>query len=340
LESLLQVKLPVVYAHTYTNPVYPKYFADPFVWRHDGTYYAIGTGPAEATGHADREPRAIPLLRSIDFANWEFVHLALCRPSNSLGDAIWAPEIAYDNGRFFMYYSVGHGDKNHQLRVAASDTPEGPYRDVAGPLQDLRSCPFAIDPQPFRDDDGQWYLFYARDFLDNDDGVRAGTALVVDRLIDMTRLAGQETVVLRARYDWQRFKANRPMYGRVFDWHTLEGPSVRKRGGRYYCFYSGGCWDSENYGVDYGVADNVMGPYDNGGGQHGPRVLRTIPGQILGPGHNSIVTGPDGRTDYIVYHAWDPNRQARRMHIDPLVWGPGGPRCDGPTLTAQTIATN
>src|SRR5688572_32600687 len=28
----------------YTNPVYPEYFADPFVWKFDGVYYAIGTG--------------------------------------------------------------------------------------------------------------------------------------------------------------------------------------------------------------------------------------------------------------------------------------------------------
>jgi len=44
------------------------------------------------------------------------------------------------------------------------------------------------------------------------------------------------------------------MYGRVWDWHTLEGPFVRKHDGRYYCFYSGGRWETESYGVDYGVA--------------------------------------------------------------------------------------
>ncbi len=32
---------------TYTNPIYDRYFADPFVWRHEGTYYAIGTGRPE-----------------------------------------------------------------------------------------------------------------------------------------------------------------------------------------------------------------------------------------------------------------------------------------------------
>lgn len=44
-------------------------------------------------------------------------------------------------------------------------------------------------------------------------GVRARTTLVVDRLITMTKLAGEAKVVLRAQHDWQRFLAARPMYG-------------------------------------------------------------------------------------------------------------------------------
>ena len=40
----------------WTNPVYPYYFADPFVWKHEGRYYAVGTGPiseSPAAGEAD-----------------------------------------------------------------------------------------------------------------------------------------------------------------------------------------------------------------------------------------------------------------------------------------------
>ena len=334
---------------SYTNPVYKGYFADPFVWEYQGVYYAIGTGPAEAKGEMEeiadatqanstKELRVFPLLHSFDFLNWDFVGNALQRPDPALGDNFWAPEVAYSEGAFYLYYSVGHEDKDHQLRVATSTDPLGPYQDVGETLVDPKSCPFAIDPHPFRDDDEQWYLFYARDFLDTEGGVRAGTALMVDRLEGMTKLAGEERVVLRARCDWQRFLANRPMYGGIYDWHTLEGACVRKYAGRYYCFYSGGRWETDSYGVDYGVADNVMGPYSDAGNEAGPRVLRSRPGYVLGPGHNSIVLGPDGQTDYIVYHAWDTNMEARRMCLDKLIWTPDGPRCNGPTWTPQTIA--
>jgi len=314
---------------THTNPVYDNYFADPFVWKHGATYYAIGTGELEAVGKAIG--KVFPILHSIDFVQWQSASSAMVRPEPALGNTFWAPEVVWANDKFYLYYSVGQGDQNHQLRIAISDEPLGPYQDLGKALLDPIACPFAIDPHPFRDDDGQWYLFYARDFLDSSGRARAGTALMVARMNKMYELTDEGQVVLRARNDWQRFEANRLMYGGRWDWHTLEGPCVRKHDGRYYCFYSGGRWETENYGVDYGIADEVMGPYSDTGNESGPRVLRTVPNRLPGPGHNSIVTGPDDETEYIVYHAWDKQMKARKMCIDKLVWTSEGPRCDGPT---------
>jgi beta-xylosidase len=330
---------------TYVNPVHPDYFADPFAWRHDGIYYAVGTGAAEADG--DSAARVFTVLRSRDLAHWEDAGKALLRPDAALGDSFWAPEVAFHDGLFYLYYSVGFADKNHQLRVAISACPEGPYRDVGEPLIDPSECAFAIDAHPFQDDDGRWYLFYARDFLDVVDGgaaadalpARAGTAIAVAPLRAMLTLDRQdERVVMRARYDWQRFQDERQMYGGTYDWHTLEGPCVRKHAGRYYCFYSGGRWENDSYGVDYVVADQPLGPYRQESAAAGPRVLRTRPGAVRGPGHNSIVIGPDGRSEFVVYHAWDSGMTGRRMFIDRLLWTPDGPRCAGPTSTPQAMA--
>jgi beta-xylosidase len=324
---------------TYTNPVYAGYFADPFVWEYGARYYAIGTGGVEAHGEVEETgaARVFPLLVSEDLVEWRFVHRALLRSDPALGDDFWAPEVAHDDGKFYLYYSVGQGDKNHQLRVAISETPEGPYRDTGRALTDLSVTPFAIDPHPFRDDDGQWYLFYARDFLDTEGGARVGTGIAVDRLEGMTKLAGEERTVVRPRFDWQRFQRDRPMYGGIYDWHTVEGACVREHEGRYYCLYSGGRWETASYGVDYVVADRATGPYADAGGEAGPRVLRSVPGRVRGPGHNSIVRGPDGRSEYVVYHAWDAPGRARQMWLDRLLWTPDGPRCDGPSDTPQRI---
>jgi beta-xylosidase len=317
-------------ALTYTNPVYPEYFADPFVFRHEGSYYAVGTDSALA------EEGRFPVLRSPNLTHWERVGYALPHSANVSGVEFWAPEVAFHDGTFYLYYSVGQGNESgHQLRVATSRTPEGPYEDVGRVLPETE-YPFTIDANPFLDDDGTWYLFYARDFLDTVGGVQPGTALVVDRLIDMTRLAGEERVVLRATEPWQRFMSNRTMYGGVYDWHTLEGPCVIKHGGRYYCLYSGGRWENDSYGVDFAVADHPMGPW-YAEPSNGPRVLQTVHGEVLGPGHNSAVVGPDDETLFICYHAWDPGMTARRLFIDPLVWTEHGPRAKGPTTTPQVI---
>lgn len=304
------------------TPVYPGYFADPFVWRHEGIYYAVGTGAAEA--HGDAGGRVFQMLRSTDLTSWTPLPTALDALPPDYGDAYWAPEVAFADGRFYLYYSVGRGDKAHHIRVAVSDTPEGPYSDTGSRVTNPFDIPFAIDASPFQDDDGQWYLFYARDSLDT---ARPGTVVVVDRLVGMTRLAGEERMVVRAQHEWQRFVANRVMYGGVYDWHTIEGPCVRKHEGRYYCFFSAGRWENESYGVDYAVADHAMGPYTCDSNDEGARVLHTIPGQIIGPGHNSMTASPDGTEDYIVYHAWDVGMTARRMFVDPILWTPDGPRC-------------
>jgi len=112
---------------------------------------------------------------------------------------------------------------------------------------------------------------------------------------------------------------------------------VVEHDGKYYLLYSGGNWQTESYGVGYAVADTVLGPYTEP--EPGPSVLKGRGEDVIGPGHNSVVVGPDGRTRFIVYHAWDLDRTARRMCIDPLVYVSGAPKCQGPTWTPQAFAT-
>jgi GH43 family beta-xylosidase len=312
----------------YTNPVHHGYFADPFVLRHDDAWYAYGTRiPA-------LPDRVLEVLRSRDMVRWESLGGALDRVDAPTAKDYWAPEVAAIDGRWYLYYSTGVGDRHHRLRVAVADEPAGPYRDSGGVLTP-EDDPFTIDASPFRDDDGTWYLYYARDFLDGD---RPGTAVVVDRLRDPLSLAGERRTLLRATSDWQRYQRDRPMYGAVYDWHTIEGPHVVKRHGRYWLLYSGGAWTASTYGLSWAVADDPMGPF-MAPESDGPLLLRTIPGRVIGPGHASVAIGPDG-SDYLVYHAWDPGMTARRMCIDRLDWTPEGPTTPGPTWEPQSIPTS
>lgn len=306
---------------TYTNPVYEGYLGDPFVLKHNGEYYAYGTGPDI--------PR-VPVLYSTDLVRWRPLGEALNMEGHDF-EALWAPEVAYDNGMFYMYYSAGGREgEGHRLRVATASNPAGPFEDSGRIL--TPDDPFAIDAHPFRDDDGRWYLYYCRDFLEPNQKGRVSTGIVVGWLAGMTRLAGERRTVVRPHADWQLYERGREWYGRVWDWYTVEGASVRKHDGRYYCFYSGGAWREPNYGVSYVVADHPMGPFAPEGAVEGPGVLQTLRGRVIGPGHASVTFAPDNVGEYLVYHAWDPGHTARQMRIDPLMWEGGRPKSSGPTL--------
>lgn len=312
----------------YQNPVWPGYMADPFVLTWRGEYYAYGTGGAQ-TGEQDG--RIFTVLRSDDLVHWERLGGAL-KPLEAAGGTYWAPEVAERDGRFYMYYSVGGpaGDESHRLRVAVSSHPAGPFEDSGRLL--FPDEEFTIDAHPFQDPrDGQWYLLFAKDFLDP----RVGTAIAGAPLSDdMISAAGPVTTVLRPSADWQIYERNRTHYGKKWEaWHTVEGPTLVFHEKRYYLFYSGGNWQTAGYGVGYAVADSVLRPYREP--EEGPVVLSGDGHTVIGPGHNCVVLGPDGHTEFVVYHAWDGARTARRMCIDPLVWTERGPRCLGPTGTEQ-----
>lgn len=305
-------------------PRYDRYFADPFVLKSGEMYYAYGTGLNGQDGGA-----AFEVLSSPDLVHWTS-HGGSLIPMTPEPHDYWAPEVVESDGKFYMYYSVGVGDQGHHLRVAISDDPLGPFVDQGVNL--TPDEPFAIDPHPFQDDDGKWYLFYARDDLQSE---RVGTVLAVQPMKSMTALDGEPSSVLQASGDWQIYQRQRPMYGGVYDWHTLEGAFVVKRQGQYHLFYSGGAWTNETYGVGHAVAPHPLGPWREP--QAGPVVLRTVPGQLRGPGHNSIVQDKHG-TDHIAFHAWDAGATKRQLYIAPLEWPEQAgepPRLAQPTTPAK-----
>src|SRR5687768_9317150 len=102
---------------------------------------------------------AIPLLASENLVDWDLHGGAYVVPSFAKGAVFWAPEVAFHEGLFYLYFSFATQGLNHELRVAVSEKSTGPFEDAGALLASTEDCPFAIDAHPFRDDDGQWYLF-------------------------------------------------------------------------------------------------------------------------------------------------------------------------------------
>ena len=301
------------------EPVWPYYLADPGAFESNGVYYMVGTGSGFSQGNA-----TFAAMSSHDMVTWTYVGEVLRyveRPNQTF--QYWAPEIIERDNVFYLYYSVGNENDTFLLRVATSNSPLGPYDDEEGiDLTDINTVS-AIDPSPFRDPaTGLWYLFYTRNTFNTNNGFRIGTGIAVDRLIDMTTLAGNETIILRPQFDWQLYDPNLPgANNSTVSWYVLEAPFVwQKEPGVYVCFYSGSNWRNSTYGVDYAISYSTpMGPYfqDN---TSEPRISRTLTDNAIGPGHNSIVLGRDQRTTYMVYHAWDRNQTARSPFVSQLNW--------------------
>ena len=307
---------------SYTNPVWDGYLADPHVLFVNGFYYAYGTG-------LRKEGRHFPILKSKDLASWEFVGGALKPPKEPVLKDFWAPEVAEHNGKYYLYYA---GDL--KMRVAVADSPAGPFIDTGNLL--FPELKFSIDGHPFKDPvSGKWYLFFAIDFFDK----RPGTALAVVELAnDMISVKGPVHTVIRAFSDWQIYQRNRRLYDKDWPaWHTVEGAAVVYRNGKYYCFYSGGNWQTPGYGVGCGVSDSITGPYIDPWSKTSASVLSSIEDKLIGPGHNSVILGPDNETYFIVYHSWNPQRTARQMCIDPIVWTQQGPKAYKPSRGKKQV---
>ena len=217
--GMTEVETPQRLTLTYQNPIWPGYFADPFVFRaSDGFYYAYGTGPAADNG------MRFPCLRSSNLVDWEARPHSLAPVDGCVN--YWAPEVAEKDGRFYMFYSATtqKSDEHHRLRVATSATPDGPFIDSGKLL--VPEVGFSIDGHPFLDPiSGQWFLFFATDYTDD---APYGTGLAVSRLSDdLLSTVGEATCVVRASFPWQVYERDRDYKGRRWaEWNCIEGPFV------------------------------------------------------------------------------------------------------------------
>ncbi len=309
---------------TYLNPVHNRSCPDPFVLKYLNEYWCYCTG-------IWHDGRCFGILRSRDLVHWEELGGALA-PLDQQATCYWAPEVIYDNGRFLMYYSVGN-EERMQIRVASATHPAGPFIDQG---VRLTKEDFAIDAHVFIDNDGTRWMFYATDFLEH---THIGTGTVCDKMLDEFTLAGNAQPVTRARYPWQVYDPERKEKGGVC-WYTVEGPFVLKHKQRYFQIFSSGNWQQASYGVSYASSDRLATAEEweqFADGEQVLPILRTVPGQVIGPGHNSVVRGPDNQQLFCVYHRWAEDAQARVLAIDPMDWAGDRLLVLGPSYQPQPL---
>ena len=140
---------------TYTNPLFYEEFSDPDMIRVGEYFYLTGTTMHTMPG--------LPILRSRDLVNWEFVAYALDKldlgpqfrlegGQNIYGQGIWAPSFRYHKGTFYIFSNV---NRQTTQRFTATN-PAGPWTrtPMKASFHDL-SVLF--------DDDGKVYVVWGYD---------------------------------------------------------------------------------------------------------------------------------------------------------------------------------
>jgi len=69
---------------------------------------------------------------------------------------LWAPDAAFKNGKYYLYFPARDKDGVFRIGVAESDVPQGPFKPEPEPI----AGSYSIDPASFVDDDGQAYLYF------------------------------------------------------------------------------------------------------------------------------------------------------------------------------------
>ena len=72
------------------------------------------------------------------------------------GSQLWAPDAAYANNTYYLYFPVKDKKDVFHIGVATGAKPEGPF--VAGKMPIEGS--YSIDPSVFKDDDGSYYMYF------------------------------------------------------------------------------------------------------------------------------------------------------------------------------------
>lgn len=123
---------------TFTNPLFYDEFTDPDLIRVDTVFYMVASSMHAMPG--------LPLLRSKDLVNWEFVtyifdkldlgsEFHLEGDKGIYGNGIWAPAIRYHKGTFYVFVNVN----DHGLQVFSAQDPSGPWihKNMGGRIYDL-----------------------------------------------------------------------------------------------------------------------------------------------------------------------------------------------------------
>jgi len=274
--------------------------------------------------------KGVKIIHSADLIKWDGAGRvfdtdvpAWAKAAVPACEGVWAPDISFHDGLYYLYYSVSSmGSQRSVIGLAVNRRLEPGHPDNHWIDRGLvieshpGKCDFnAIDPAMFVTADGHWTLFFGSFWS----GIKA---VALDAKTGKPASNKPTIVAIATR------AADVPE-------KSIEGAYVIKRGEWYYLFAS---WDhccngaASDYKVVVGRSHNVLGPFVDQSGkpmlEGGGTLILLSDERWAGPGHNGVLQTEHG--DFIVHHAFrrDSPQRGRLFLIRPLTWSAAGwPSC-------------
>mgnify|MGYP004569666215 FL=1 len=288
--------------------------ADPYVYKHiDGTYYFTASVPAYDTIVLRSAKTLAGLAEAEEKVLWKK------HESGPMSKHIWAPEIHYLFGKWYIYFAGGEMEDEWEIRPYVLECQgDNPMKDewiekgkmVRAKEDEFSFEAFSLDATVF-ENKGKWYYIWAEKV-----GVgKQISNLYIAEMENGYTLKTVQELLTTPDYDWERH-----------GFWVNEGPGIIKHDGKIFMTYS-----ASETGIRYCVG---MLSADEDAELLDPRswtkerypVLATNEEKgIYGPGHNSFTKDEEGN-DIIVYHArteakivgnplYNPNRHAMLMRV-------------------------
>ena len=299
-------------AGAFTNPLNDG--ADPWMVYHEGNYYLTTT-----QRNCIRMWKA-PTLEGLKTAKGVTVWKD-DDPSRS--DGVWAPEIHFIDGKWYLYYTAMAAtkvDTTHRMHVleSAGTDPLGPYT-YKGRIFDKTNDQYAIDGSVFQNPgDGKWYFLWA---------AHPGHLINIARMENPWTLATPGVVIPASGFGAKDVR---------------EAPVVLKRNGKLFLVYSAADTGTPDYKLGMLIADekaDLLNPAS--WKQHPtPSFERNDEAGVFGPGHNGFFQSPDGKEDWIVYHAKTTSKytySGRTTRAQKFTWNEDGTPNFGKPLSLDTV---
>jgi len=315
---------------TFANPLLPS-GADPYSTYYNGYYYYTNT-----------LQNRLVLWKTENLADLDKADsITVWTPpeGTDYSKDIWAPEIHFINNKWYMYFAADDGDNKTHRMYALENFSKDPFKgkwEFKGKIA-AKTDKWAIDGNVFNHQ-GQLYMIWSG-WQGDTNGQQD---IFIAKMKNPLEIEGDRVKISSPTYEWEKHgdlnKANDVPHVNV-----NEGPQFLSHKDRIFIVFSAsGCWtDHYSLGLlSFKGGDNLLDASSWVKSKE-PIFAQAPENGVYAPGHNSFFKSPNGKQDWILYHANSKSGQGcgrfRSPRMQRLYWGSNGMPYLGPPLPENVI---